>query len=815
MADISQLSDEQLQQALGYKSGSDIRKISDADLQKMVSPADESPEMKDAQWGSQNPVLRALQKTGEQGIVNPTVQVINGVTPAINGLNKIEGNNFNIPQVSGPDMVGAPFAAKLEGDIAGGGAQGLAATAMGGGNPILGYGALNGVSAFGKGQPVMPAVVHGTMDAIPQMIAGKVGSSLASAAAKPIGGLVAKYAPNVGTALGMGGASAGQAAMSGGNPIEAAASGATFGLMSPMNPLGSKTPMTSANHDAMIEKEGAPLYRNILNPGKGIINKVEIKSGGDINDSMKLAAKEALPINSVEGKLDNTAAIEKLKTSTAPMYDEQNEILASNADKQFNLQQIGNQVKSGLVKTTKNAVDLSAAQQKVDNEINAEILRHGKNVDGQTLNMIKQGMWGKSYNPLEPNANDSARAIGYAAKDAIEKAYPNETIMENNAKIGKYLQLQRILEQTHGQVVQSGKIGKYAAQGTGALTGGIVSAHLPFLGELAGPLVGKEIGGRVNDFVNDPSRITGNWAKKLSNINIIDTPPVATRRPGIVTPELMNTPKSGTPESGKTFPQGSMNPLANVQQGIKAVTDKLKSEKGSIYTGDNLPGMQKQLKDLQDSLSYDQVKNDKSTLNDTKVKIEMLQRKIKEASGGNSTLGMMAPVATLGIGSVFNPLNAQATQVKDQNRLKLNTNEYIMKNEGWKGMPYLDGNGNKTVGYGFKEGGMAWKYVPDAVRQGRRAMTKEEGTMAFNKAYPSAVSSAQKFAGDSWRNLSGNQQKALIDMSYQMGNIGFPKLKQALQSGNYNTASKEILNSKYARKDAPERAKQNAILMQQ
>lgn len=817
------------------------------------TPADSSDAMADAKYGVEHPYIRAAQNIGNQLVMNPIVQGANAVAPALRGIEKGIGAPEGGKDLIGPDMSEAPVTSKILGDIAGGATQGLAATAAGDGNPFMGYAALSGLGASGNNKPVLPAMINGVKDALIPAAAGKMGSSLASVASKSLGGLFSRFAPNIGTAAGMGAASVAQAQATGQDPVRAAATGATFGALSPMNPLGAKTPMTSANHEAMVENEGAPIYRNILNPGKGIIKKVEIKSGGNINDSMKLAAKEALPINSNEGKLDNVAAIEKLKSSTAPMYDAQNQILASNPDKQFNLNDIGSQVKFGLSSSTKNAAELSTNKAKVDNEINAEILRHGENVDGQTLNMIKQGMWGKSYNPLEPNANDSARAIGFAAKDAIEKAYPNDTIKENNTKIGQYLQLQKILEATHGQVVQGGKIGKYAARGTGTIIGGLVSAHAPFLGEVAGPLAGNEIGSKVNEFINDPSRITKNWANKLNNINIVDAPAMASKRPGVVNPEVMNapsqssmnpsmsalppsettygkgftmiTPKPETPESEQTFPQGSMNPLKNVQQGIEAVKNKLMSEKGQLGSNESPDAdkMKDYINEIETEARNQRAKGNSTDADELDAKAELERRKLqdiqKPSASKMSGLGMMPGIiaaGALGIGSVFNPINAQAETIKDSHALNLPSNQYTMKNEGWKGMPYMDINGYKTVGYGFKEGGMAWKYVPDAVKQGRRAMTKEEGMFAFNKAYPSAVSSAQKFAGDSWDNLSDNQQKALSDMSYQMGSLnGFSKLRAAVQSGNYNTASREILNSKYAKKDAPNRAKQNAILMQQ
>lgn len=838
MTDIKQLTDQDLQQAIGYKGSGDIRKISDADLQSAVT-ADASPEMQAAKEGTQgfNPYIKALQDTGNQAIVNPAVQAINGVTPAINGINKFiqpSGHNLVIPQIQGPDMSNAPIAAKIEGDLAGGASQGLAATALGGGNPILGYGALSGASAFGKGEPVIPAAIGGATSAIPQMIAGKVGSSLASAAAKPFGGMVSKFAPNVGTALGMGGASAAQAQASGQNPVEAGSSGAVFGLLSPMNPLGSKVPMSTAQHDNLINTEGAQTYRNILNPGKGIINKIEIKSGGDINDAMSLAAREALPIQSEEGKLNNIPAIDKLKASVAPMYDSQNKILASNPDKQFDLEKLGNQVKSQLSSTTKNASDLESSKGNVDNEINAEILRHGPMVDGQTLNMIKQGMWNKSYNPLEPNANDTARQIGFAAKDAIEKAYPTDSIKETNAKIGQYLQLQKVLEATHGQVVQGGKIGKYASKGIGAATGAIAGAHIPIPGvEEAALLGGGWLGGKANEAMNDPARITSNWANKLSNINITDSQLMRTKRTGVITPEVMPTGN----EKNIPLPQNqgiSYNPLnalpspRNVKyspsqhtvMGEGSIKQGTESAPGVLTAGrpekPYSPGQEAITNPRPGTLEHAQT-FPQSQFNPLKSVQQAVNKGNSESiSKPNPILPSVAAATALGAASVFNPANAQAKQVKDPNRLKLPTNQYIMKNEGWKSMPYIDTNGHKTVGYGFKEGGMAWKYVPDAVKNGQRAMTKDEGTYAFNKAYPNAVSSAYRFAGDSWDNLSINQQKSLVDMSYQMGSLhGFPKLRAAIENGNYNTASREILNSKYARKDAPERAKQNAILMQQ
>lgn len=823
------------------------------------TPSDSSKEMQDAKWGTEHPYARAMQNTMNQSVINPLVQSANAIAPAINGISKGMGfpEDQNTKSLEGPDMSNAPFAAKVLGDVAGGAIKGTAATLAGGGNPLIGFGALSGLEAYGKGENPLPEAIKGSISAIPQALAGKLGSSLASAAAKPFGGLVSKFAPNVGTALGMGGASATMAPD--GDKLRAAATGGAFGVLSPMNPIGSPKNMTQSQYEDLAEKHGNT-YRDVLNPGKGIINKVEIKSGKDINDSFKLAAKEGLIINKdATGKLDTTGAIEQLKDATAPLYDQQNDILSSNSDKQFNLDDLGTIVKDQLKDKIKNGSDLETAKSKVDNEINAEILRHGENVDANTLNMIKQGMWSKSYNPLEPNANDTARQIGFAAKDAIESAFPNETIKENNSKIGDYLQLQKILEKSHGQIVKGGKIGKYLAKGSGALVGAGVGAHVPIMGEILGPLAGSKVGGAVNDFINDPQRITSNIAKEMKNINITDPITLTSKRPGVAIPQVLN-PNGPRGLSSNNITPGIAAPLPQYlkdRQNIPPIRTGGEGNQVPInmpHPYIKLPAPQSEY--LKERQSQDipslgvkgnsqEISNPKNPMQISKIERRNTVRYMKnpppgaimdltpseESFGGsqnpinpsknpqqginaNSSMGakVLGVAGAVGLGSVLNPMNSQA---QDTDRLNLPSPQYTQKEEGFKGMPYMDTKGNKTVGYGFKMDGPASKYIPQSVHDGKRALTKEEATGIFNKLYPQAVETAQKFSGENWNRLSNNQKKSLTDMAYQLGSSklnNFKNLKEAVQRGHFNTAAREILNSDYAN-DAKNRAQRNSQLI--
>lgn len=66
-----------------------------------------------------------------------------------------------------------------------------------------------------------------------------------------------------------------------------------------------------------------------------------------------------------------------------------------------------------------------------------------------------------------------------------------------------------------------------------------------------------------------------------------------------------------------------------------------------------------------------------------------------------------------------------------------------------------------------------------------------------------------------WRKLSDARQRALIQMSYQLGVsglLGFPRMLKALQEGNWGEAYRQALDSKWAKTDTPERAQRVAAL---
>lgn len=257
-------------------------------------------------------------------------------------------------------------------------------------------------------------------------------------------------------------------------------------------------------------KDYGETYRKILAPSKQEIKNIEIRSNKNLSDPYELAAKEGLIIEkSPDGKLDTRNAIDQLQESIVSVQEELSNIIASKPQKQFDINDVANNSKKEARQVFKNDADYEDAVSTIDKEVNAIIKNRGSQINGVDLNQIKQGMWSKGYNAMAPNANKIARIIGNEAKDAIEKAYNTDDIKGLNSTIGDYITLQKILENAHGRVVARGKLGKYASQGIGAMAGHALG--IPVAGELGGAY----LGGKINDILTDPARITRNVSKKV------------------------------------------------------------------------------------------------------------------------------------------------------------------------------------------------------------------------------------------------------------------------------------------------------------
>ncbi len=425
---------------------------------------------------------KAMREAGE--IVSPIEQAkIKGVIPQL---------AYGAVQAA-PIMAGAanPFMKGAQATLGVGSKIPLAGKVLT--SPIArsaaGFGAYEAAKAGATGQISTPKQAARTFGE------GALSGALFHGGGKAGATALQKFGPlgqRVGSGLGAGGISAAMAPE--GEKVSSAILGGAFGAKYPSEPYK----MRKVSPEVYV-KESTGIYRDILRPTQGEIKKVEIKKGRDINDFYKIAAEEGLTINQAPNNkgqktIDTKFAREVLNEKTSQNFEQLNTVLKSDPVKRFDLNKIRNKAKNAASEKIKNAKDLETAKTEIDAEINAEIARHGTNlVNGNELNTIKQGMWSKGYNVLQPTAKDNARRIGFAAKDAIETAYPNDVIRKLNNKSGDLLTLGTLLTNAQGRVVKGGRLGLYASRGIGAIAG----QSVPIVGPLAGAYVGGKVGEKI------------------------------------------------------------------------------------------------------------------------------------------------------------------------------------------------------------------------------------------------------------------------------------------------------------------------------
>ena len=120
--------------------------------------------------------------------------------------------------------------------------------------------------------------------------------------------------------------------------------------------------------------------------------------------------------------------------------------------------------------------------------------------------------------------------------------------------------------------------------------------------------------------------------------------------------------------------------------------------------------------------------------------------------------------------------------------------------ENGKFIPYYDQKGNLTVGYGH--------LITDV--NNARPLTDSEAEAQFNRDYTSAQYDASKIMKDyNLDNAPGQVKDVLNEMTFQMGEGGVREFEAALNAaklGDYDKMAREMLDSKWAREDSPNRA---------
>lgn len=129
----------------------------------------------------------------------------------------------------------------------------------------------------------------------------------------------------------------------------------------------------------------------------------------------------------------------------------------------------------------------------------------------------------------------------------------------------------------------------------------------------------------------------------------------------------------------------------------------------------------------------------------------------------------------------------------------------IQCNEGFRAEKYKDTNGYWTIGFGHNL---------DASGKRLETVLLWEAEELFTEDFQHHRQDAEKI--EEYHSLDDIRKLVLIDMVYQMGLGRVLKFKQTLKwigLKQYDAAAIELLDSKYAKTDSPNRAQRNARLL--
>lgn len=125
----------------------------------------------------------------------------------------------------------------------------------------------------------------------------------------------------------------------------------------------------------------------------------------------------------------------------------------------------------------------------------------------------------------------------------------------------------------------------------------------------------------------------------------------------------------------------------------------------------------------------------------------------------------------------------------------------IKQEEGLRLKPYLCPAGKLTIGYGhnIEDNG-----IPRVIADDLLVMDILSAQNELFKSFPD------------YRSLSQNRIDALVDMAFNMGMPAlnkFRRMHQAIKDRDFDEAARQVLDSNYAKRDVPERARTNSDLI--
>jgi len=133
--------------------------------------------------------------------------------------------------------------------------------------------------------------------------------------------------------------------------------------------------------------------------------------------------------------------------------------------------------------------------------------------------------------------------------------------------------------------------------------------------------------------------------------------------------------------------------------------------------------------------------------------------------------------------------------------------ERIKEHEGYRSKVYLDSLGKRTVGFGHLCVEDFW--------EDDKEYDKELLENIFEKDFQNAFEQVENICNDYDLDITPTATEVLIEMVFQLGATGvkkFRRMLEALQDQDYETASLEMLDSRWA-EQTPARAEELSLIM--
>ena len=124
----------------------------------------------------------------------------------------------------------------------------------------------------------------------------------------------------------------------------------------------------------------------------------------------------------------------------------------------------------------------------------------------------------------------------------------------------------------------------------------------------------------------------------------------------------------------------------------------------------------------------------------------------------------------------------------------------VASDEGFMPIPYRCTSGKLSIGYGTN--------IQDGI-------TRDEALLLLRHRLGKVVAALESRL-PFWLKLTDDRRRVLANMGYQLGVaglMGFRRMLAALERGDYDTAGKEMMDSKWARSDSPARAQRLRKMM--